>query len=138
MAQRPIGEIIRRAPVTLPHSATVQEACRLMRDQRIGAILVLEPDGALAGIFTGRDAVKLLADGHNAAHTRLDRVMTRKPECIRPADHALDALRTMNDGGFRHLPVIDGNRVVGIVSVGDFRSMEHARLDEETGYWERI
>jgi CBS domain-containing protein len=138
MAQRPIGDIIRRAPVTLAPTATVQDACRLMRDQRIGAILVVDPAGALAGIFTGRDAVKLLADGHNAVHTRLDRVMTRNPECIRPGDHALDALRTMSDGGFRHLPVLDGSDVVGIVSVGDFRSMEHARLDEETGYWERI
>jgi CBS domain-containing protein len=138
MAQRPIGEIIRRAPVTLPQSATVQDACRLMRDQRIGAILVLDANDRLAGIFTGRDAVKLLADGTTPAHTQLDRVMTPGPECIRPGDHALDALRTMSDGGFRHLPVLDGTKVVGIVSVGDFRSIEHARLDEETGYWERI
>jgi len=138
MSQRPVGEIIRRKPVSLPETATVQEACKEMRDRRIGAILVLNQGGGLAGIFTGRDAVKLLADGHNPAHTRLDRVMTRNPECIPPSQHALDALRTMSDGGFRHLPVTDAGRVVGIVSVGDFRSQEHARLDEETGFWERI
>lgn len=138
MAQRPIGEIIRRAPVTLPESASVQEACRTMHDHRIGAILVLDPAGHLAGIFTGRDAVRLLANGHNPAHTRLDRVMTRNPECIRPREHAMDALRTMADGGFRHLPVVENGRVIGLVSVGDFRSTEHTRLDEETGFWELI
>jgi len=138
MAQRPIGDIIRRAPVTLPESASVQDACCTMRDQRIGAILVLDQAGQLAGIFTGRDAVKLLAEGHNPAQTHLDRVMTRNPECIPTGAHAIDALRTMGDGGFRHLPVVENGRVVGLVSIGDFRSVEHARLDEETGFWERI
>ncbi len=138
MSQRPIGQIIRRNPVTLPQSATVQEACKEMRDNRIGAILVVDGSGHLAGIFTGRDAVKLLADGHSPAHTRLERVMTQNPECLHPGKHAMDALRTMHDGGFRHMPVVEEKKVVGIVSVGDFRSHEHSRLDEETGFWERI
>ncbi len=64
--------------------------------------------------------------------------MTRHPEHMPPTHTAVDALRLMHDGGFRHVPVVAGGRVVGIVSAVDFRSMEHDRLDEETGFWERI
>jgi CBS domain-containing protein len=58
MANRELREIIRRRnPVTLPVSGSVQQACKKMRDRRIGAVLVTESDGRLAGLFTGRDAV---------------------------------------------------------------------------------
>lgn len=138
MAQRHIADIIRRSPVTLAGTATVQDACREMRDHRIGAILVVDASGRLVGIFTGRDVVKLLADAHNPAHTALSKVMTRNPACLPPGHSAIEALRLMHDGGFRHLPVVEGARLVGIVSAGDFRTPEFARLDEETGFWERI
>jgi CBS domain-containing protein len=138
MTTRHMSEIIRRKPVTLAQAATVQEACGLMREHRIGAILVTDERGQLVGIFTGRDAVHLLADGRNPAHTRLHMVMTHNPEHMPPTHTAIEALRLMHDGGFRHVPVVDNGRIVGIVSHGDFRAMEHARLDEETGIWERI
>ena len=139
MLNRKMTDIVRnRRPVTLPATATVQKACELMRDHAIGAILVTASGGGLLGIFTGRDAVRLLADGRNAAHTHLDAVMTRGPATITPAHSAMDALRLMQDGGFRHVPVVDGGRIVGIVSHGDFRGHELDRLDEETGYWERL
>ncbi|MBN8888899.1 MAG: signal transduction protein [Acetobacteraceae bacterium SCN 69-10] len=138
MTERPMSEIVRRKPVTLPAAATVQQACRHMRDQRIGAVLVVDPQLRLLGIFTGRDAVRLLADGHNPAHTHLAQVMTRNPEHMPPTHTAIQALRLMHDGGFRHVPVCENGRVLGIVSSGDFRAQEHARLDDETGIWERI
>jgi len=138
MPQRQIGAVIRRTPVTLHADATVQQACQEMHNHRIGAVMVVDALGHIEGIFTGRDAVRLLADGKNPAHTKLAAVMTRGPECITPAATALEALRLMQDGGFRHVPVLSDGRVVGIVSVMDFRAMEHDRLDEETGIWERI
>ena len=133
-----MADIIRRKPVTLHRNATVQEACKLMHDERIGAVLVINEHGALEGIFTGRDVVRLLADGKNAAQTRLHTVMTHNPDHLPPHHNAIDALRVMHDGGFRHIPVVDHGRIVGIVSHGDFRSFEHAQHDEETGIWERI
>ena len=51
---------------------------------------------------------------------------------------AIEVLRLMQDGGCRHVPVVENGKVVGIASVGDFRAVEHARLDEETGCRERI
>ena len=126
-------------PVTLRPNATVREACQCMRDRRVGAILVTESDRRLLGIFTGRDAVhRVLADGKSAATTKLDEVMTRDPTTIPPGKTAIEALRLMQDGRYRHVPIVDGDKVVGIVSRYDFSGIELDRLDEETGLWERI
>jgi CBS domain-containing protein len=133
-----MGEIVRRQrPVTLPATATVQEAARLMRDRRIGAILVVAANGRLEGLFTGRDAVsRVLADARDARTTRLGEVMTREPDTLKPHHHAIDALRMMRDGGYRHMPIVHGEALVGIVSIGDFEGLEKARIDTETGFWE--
>ena len=138
MTNRIMIEIIRRQdPATLPDTATVQEACRIMRDRRIGAILVTDQDGRLLGLFTGRDVIgRVVAEALDPTTTPLGTVMTSKPDTIGPQAHAIDALRLMQDGGYRHLPVLDGMRVVGIVSRADFQGLERARLDEETGIWE--
>jgi CBS domain-containing protein len=138
MTPRSMAEIIkRRSPTTLGPGATVQHACRLMREQRIGAVLVTGDEGRLLGLFTGRDAVgRVAAEGRDAAKTRLQTVMTRNPDTLRPGATAIDALRMMQHGGYRHMPVVDGEKLVGIVSFGDFQGMELARLDEESGFWE--
>ncbi|HTN12644.1 MAG TPA: CBS domain-containing protein [Acetobacteraceae bacterium] len=138
MTQRRMSEIIRRAPVTLPATATVRQACAEMHRHRIGAVLVLDGDGHLCGIFTGRDAVRTLASGKPDADAPLARAMTADPVHMAPGSTAIHALRLMQDGGFRHVPICDQGRVVGIVSQGDFRGEEHARLDIETGIWERL
>ncbi len=127
-----------RCPITLPGSATVQTACQHMRDHRVGAVMVIAEGGVLEGIFTGRDAVRLLAEGRNAAHTKLESVMTRNPSIMSPHHGAVEALRLMHDGGFRHVPVVHDGRVVGMVSHGDFHAIEHAAFDEQTGLWERL
>jgi CBS domain-containing protein len=109
-----------------------------MHQRRVGAVLVVDGAEHLLGIFTGRDAVRCLAEGCDAAHTPLRQVMTREPVTLAPQHHAIEALRLFKDGGFRHLPVCEGGKVCGIVSRYDFRAQEHARLDEETGYFERL
>ena len=137
---RTMSDIVRnRDPATLPPSATVRDACRCMRDRRIGAVLVTEGDHRLLGIFTGRDAVhRVLAEGKSAARTKLAEVMTRDPDTMTPGRTAIEALRLMEDRRCRHVPVVDGSKVVGIVSRFDFSGIELDRLDEETGLWERI
>ena len=140
MSERHMLDIVRdQKPVTLPPTATVREACRRMSERRVGAVLVTEEGGRLVGIFTGRDAIcRVLAEGKSAARTHLADVMTPKPHCMPPGRTAIEALRLMQDGGFRHVPVTERGRVVGIVSRGDFRGMEQARLDEETHMFERL
>jgi CBS domain-containing protein len=136
---REMAEIIRnQKPLTLPPTATIQEACRHMHDRKVGAVLVTEGEGLLVGIFTGRDAVRVVAEGKDFAGTHLRHVMTSEPDCLPPRHTAIHALRLMRDGGFRHVPVVHEGVVIGIVSRGDFRGLEQDRLDEETGIWERM
>ena len=123
----------------MPPSATVKEACRHMRNRRVGAVLVTEKDRRLLGIFTGRDAVgRVLAEGKSAARTTLSDVMTRDPTSISSRKTAIEALRLMEDGRYRHVPIVEDGKVVAIVSRFDFSGLEVDRLDEETGLWERI
>jgi CBS domain-containing protein len=139
-AIRDVSAIIRdQRPLTLPPETKVIEACQWMHDRGVGAVLVTDRHGRLLGIFTGRDAVgRVLAAGLDAAKVTLAEVMTPDPDHISPGCDAVAALHRMCDGGFRHLPIVAGDRVVGIVSRGDFRGLEHATFDEQAGLWERL
>jgi CBS domain-containing protein len=138
MTDRLMSEMVRnQRPLTLHTDATVAEACRHMDERRVGAVLVTDADDHLVGIFTGRDAVRMLAQ-RRATESPLGAMMIRLPDVMPPDRTAMDALRLVQDGGFRHVPVVDRGRMVGVVSWGDFRPSEHDQLDIETGFWERI
>ena len=109
-----------------------------MCERRTGSVLVLDDEQRLTGIFTGRDAVRALAEGKNAEETTLAHAMTTNPITITPDNRAIDALREMSNRGFRHLPVVDSGRIWGVVSRSDFLGMEIDRLDDETHLWECI
>ena len=131
--------IFNQQPLKLPRSTTVKEACQKMREHRAGSVLVTDDHGHLAGIFTGRDAVcRVVAAAKSAAETKLGDVMTAKPETMAPDKTAVDALRLMWDGGFRHIPVVKDGKILGVVSRGDFKGAEHDRLDEERDLWEHM
>jgi len=137
MQDRSTAEIIRdQDPLTVPPAITVAQACAAMHKRRVGAVMVVENGDRLVGIFTGRDAVRCLAEGADASHARIEQVMTRDPTTLTPEQTAIDALRLFSDCGFRHLPICRNGRVVGIVSRYDFRAMEYARHDEETRFFE--
>ncbi len=137
---RRMSEMVKdQNPLVMSSRTTVKHACQLMRDRRVGAVLVTDRHGQLVGVFTGRDAVcRVLAEGKNSAETTLAEVMTRDPCSMPPTSSAIEALRLMQEGGFRHVPIVAGDKLVGIVSHGDFRGLEKARLDEESGLWERL
>ncbi len=137
---RRMSEIVRHQnPLTLPSVATVRYACQCMRERKVGAVLVTDEDRHLLGIFTGRDAIgRVLAEGKDPETTTLGEVMTENPRTVPPDRSAIDALRLMNDLGCRHIPIVERDHVVGVVSRADFRGIEVDRLDEEVGLWERI
>ena len=120
MSQRTIRDIIAEQDVLAADSAvSVTAAARLMREQKVGAILVLERD-KLVGIFTERDALfRVTADGRDPGNTTLAEVMTAQPTTIRP-DQTFDiALELMHGGPFRHVPVVEDGRPIGMVSSYD-------------------
>lgn len=97
---------------------TVGEAVAVMAQNRVGSVLVMEAE-KLLGIFTERDTVRALSLSHDAPRHDIVSWMTRDPKTVPPDTDTEDALRTMLDNGFRHLPVVDGGRVVGMVSMRD-------------------
>ena len=117
MFSQPVRSIMeRRKFVTVPPTTTVREASDLMARRQIGAVLVVEGE-RLVGIFSERDAVfRVIARGLDPASTPLAQVMTPDPKTIKPNNTFGYAMTLMHENGFRHLPVIDNGRVVGIVS----------------------
>ena len=142
MLNRPLSELLRgqqTAPLTLPPGATVREACRRMRERAADAVLVADGAGRLLGIFTGRDAVRrVLAEARDADRATLAEVMTRDPATVPPRAAAMEALRLMRDGGFDHVPVVQGGRAVGVVAHGHFLGIEQTRLEDETRTFETL
>jgi CBS domain-containing protein len=99
---------------------TVSEAARLMQTNEVGAVMVVDAQGRLSGIFTERDALfRVLATGRDPATTRLSEVMTKKPQTIHPDKPVGHALHMMYENGFRHVPVVEDGRPVGMVSARD-------------------
>ncbi|MCU0769843.1 MAG: CBS domain-containing protein, partial [Burkholderiaceae bacterium] len=104
----------------LPASASVAEATALMARREIGALLVMTEDGLVAGLFTERDLlVRVVAAGRDPASTPLSLVMTRDLKFVTPATSTEAALALMHLHRFRHLLVIDGPVVHGLVSMRD-------------------
>ena len=127
--------IAQQTPVTAVKSATVLDAAQMMKRRNIGSLLVV--DGTrLIGIFTERDALfRVLAEGRNPQTTRLGDVMTSQPQTIHPDEPFLHALRVMHKGRFRHLPVVEFDRPLGMVSVRDALDDDlydlHASLEQQ-------
>ena len=97
----------------------VVEALRQMRDNRVRAVLVID-DGVLVGIVTlGDCAIKVLLPGLDAKQTPVGQVMTGNPVTVKPDDPLEGCMAMMVKRGFRHLPVLDAGKVVGVISIGD-------------------
>jgi CBS domain-containing protein len=104
---------------TVAPTSTVREVARLMTERDIGAILVVE-NAKLVGIFSERDLLKrVVARGLDPDATPVSEVMTRNPDTLPPGADIRQAMRLMVEHGYRHIPVVDGQKVVGMVSVRD-------------------
>lgn len=117
MLELPTRSVLeRRKLVSAAPEASVDDAARLMKESRVGAILVVER-GRLVGIFTERDAVhRVLAARRDPCTTRLRDVMTGDPVTVSPDESFGYALLLMHDHGFRHVPVVENGRPIGVVS----------------------
>jgi CBS domain-containing protein len=136
---RRLFEIVQsQHPVTLPPDTTVEAACKHMNERSFASVLVVDDASSLLGIFTRRDVVRSLAEGKDPTTTKLDEVMTRDPATMPPDATAVEALHLMWDGGFRHVPLTQYGKVVGVVSHGDFRADEYEGLDAQRDLWEHM
>lgn len=104
--------------VTCPPDATIAEAARLMRDHDIGDVLVTD-EGRLRGIVTDRDLVVRCLAEDASADAAVGRAYSGEPFTLTPGSSIDDAVRVMRERALRRVPVVDGDRAVGIVSIGD-------------------
>jgi CBS domain-containing protein len=121
---------------TADSAMSVREAAVTMAKRRIGAVVVLDATDRMAGIFTERDVMtKVVAAHRDPDTTTLAEVMTPDPDTIGPDDTAAEALDMMRKRGYRHLPVVEGGRLIGMVSVRDLYAT--ALVELEQGLQER-
>jgi len=120
--REPLSSMIdegRRSINSVPPDTSVTESVRLMNEQNIGALLVMEDD-KLTGIFTERDALnKVLAEGIDPISTKISEVMTKDPVCVDPSTTVEEAMSIVTNRRVRHLPILHNGKLVGIVSSGD-------------------
>ena len=113
----PVSEHMAVTLLTVTAATSVEQAARDMDERGVGAVLVLE-DSRLEGVLTERDVLRAVARGQIEGAMVGD-FMTRNPETLEPGESTEQAAVLMIHGGFRHLPVVDGERVVGIISIRD-------------------
>ena len=129
-----LAEIMSREVLAVAPEDTLGEAAQIMNDGGVGSAVVLE-HGRLIGILTERDLLRAVAGRVHSSEARVRQWMTGDPITIAETASAADAARTMLEHGFRHLPVTDGERTVGIVSLRDVMrwSMHVAPGTEQVG-----
>jgi CBS domain-containing protein len=115
-----IREIMTEQPISLNGESTVQEAARTMRERNIGAVLITDGEQRLQGIVTDRDiVVRAIAQGKEPSQTRLREICSAALAHLTPEDTVDNAIKLMAKKGIRRIPVIDGERPVGVISLGD-------------------
>jgi CBS domain-containing protein len=131
MRHRTVREVMSCARVCQPPGASVRAACRLMAEHRCGSVLVVDGE-QLVGIFTESDAIaRAFARGLDPDLTFLGEVMTREPDTIGPQHSVDEALRRMDEFGYRHLPVVEAGEVLGMLSLRDLSIEDLAAMHSE-------
>ena len=109
-----------REVISISSDATLSEATRLLSRRRIGAVVVRDETGALTGILSERDVVRAVADESVTALARpVSLYMTRAVATCQETDSIEELMEMMTVGRFRHVPVVDADRITGIISIGD-------------------
>jgi CBS domain-containing protein len=132
MIRKIVPDVIKDQILTSVSAAdTVRTAARIMTERKVAAVLVMEND-RLVGIITERDmTARVIAKGRDPESTKCRDIMTGNPDTLSPHDTAVDAINMMRSRNYRHLPVVDGMRVVGMVSVRDLYAVYNTELEQD-------
>jgi CBS domain-containing protein len=117
---REVRQVMTAAPDAVRVTSTLQEASRIMKEKDIGDVLVEDAKGQLSGIITDRDlAIRATAEGADPTTTKVSSVYTKEITTLAPTDTVQDAIGRMRANDVRRLPVVEGGKAIGIVSLGD-------------------
>jgi len=133
MPNRTLRQVVEgQTVVSALADTTVRAAAITMARHKIGAILVVDDQGRLAGLFTERDVLnRVVAQGLDPDSTQLSAVMTADLQTATPDKPLAHALHMMFEGGFRHVPVVEGGRPVGMVSARNALGLEIQQFEKE-------
>jgi len=133
MPNRTLRQVVEgQTVVSALADTTVRAAAITMAKHKIGAILVVDDQGRLAGLFTERDVLnRVVAQGLDPDSTQLSAVMTADLQTATPDKPLAHALHMMFEGGFRHVPVVEGGRPVGMVSARNALGLEIQQFEKE-------
>ena len=130
-----IGQILASkgsSVVTTRAEASVADVVRLLREKHIGAVVVTDDDGGLAGILSERDITRGLAErGAQLLDMKVGDIMTREVVTCSPGDGIEKLMTDMTEGRFRHLPVMSDSKLIGIISIGDVVKHRLQELESE-------
>jgi CBS domain-containing protein len=123
-----------RDVVAMPPDITVQEAVEDMAARNVGSVCVVS-DGRLVGLFTERDLLdRVVTPGRDPGRTKLSHVLTGNPLCLDADATVEDALRLIDERGLRHMPVVEGEGLVGVISIRDLTEFlvreQQGRIDD--------
>ena len=133
-----IASIIHGKPhrlITVAPDDTLQQAAEVLTRERIGALLVLKPNGDIAGIMSERDIVRAVGlKGTEVLSRPVAELMTKEVICCAPEDTVDQVMATMTERRFRHLPVRHGGRIVAMISIGDVvkQKVEEAEAESQS------
>ncbi|HEX6310308.1 MAG TPA: CBS domain-containing protein [Acidimicrobiia bacterium] len=114
-----VKDVMTSTPITVPPTAFAWDAARLMKEQDIGDVIVVDGD-EVQGIVTDRDlVVRVMGEGRDPSRTAIGEICSGDLHTVSPSDPADEAIRVMREHALRRLPVIDDGRPVGVVSIGD-------------------
>lgn len=118
-----VADLMSRTVLTVTPETTVAEAATMMGERGMGSTLVMVGE-RMVGIFTERDILRAMGGDFDAATHTVSQWMTADPITATPVTAPDEALKTMLQGGFRHLPIVEGDRVVGVVSMRDLSAQQ--------------
>lgn len=132
--------IAKKHVLSLAPQASVREAACVMTRANVGSVLVIEPPDRLLGIVTERDLMnRVLAKAADPEKTAVRDVMTPNPTCVPPETPVADAVQTMLERGFRHLPIVaPGNKILGVFSIRDAMPREIGTAISQSEFNEQV
>jgi len=115
-----VEDVMSTPPITVDREISIEQAAKVMDDNNISSVMIVDKDGKLVGIFTDRDLRFAVAEGKVGKGLPIHMLMTENPITISPSDLVIDAMKKMRDADIKHLPVVDGEgKPIGMITMRD-------------------